>query len=126
MPPLCEAALCMTDMSDALLPRRSPDIGLRCRYTLRFARAEPCDCPVHRPIVTCGVLVECPGPMDDLALEPVLFHNRFYRTCCVIIQSERSDHLNRLSPHSTTTDKTGCVYECTERRPCCSKHLCIL
>ena len=36
---------------------------LRCSYTIRFARAEPCDCPVHRPIVTCGVLVECSGPM---------------------------------------------------------------
>ena len=44
-----------------LLSRLS--ISLRCRYTIRFARAEPCDCPVHRPIVTCGVLVECSGPM---------------------------------------------------------------
>ena len=44
-------------------PKKQYTRSSRCRYTLRFARAEPCDCPVHRPIVTCGVLVECSGPM---------------------------------------------------------------
>ena len=93
----------------------------RCRYTIRFPRAQPCDCPVHRPIETCGMLIECSGrwKSDDLELEPVLFFKRFCRTYCVIIQSEPSNHLNRPSPHSTTTEKTGYVYECTERRPCC-------
>ena len=58
------------------------DLLLRCRYIIRFARAEPCDCPVHRPIVTCGVLVECSAPMKigwlgiraRSILQPILSH----------------------------------------------------
>ena len=34
---------------------------LRRRYTIRFARTEPVDCPVHGSIVTCGMSLECPG-----------------------------------------------------------------
>ena len=34
---------------------------LRRRYTIRFARAEPADCPVHGPIVNCGMSLECTG-----------------------------------------------------------------
>ena len=52
-------------------------------------------------------------------LDPVLLSSRLYRTCCVITQSERSKQRKRPSPHSTTTEKTGYVNECTERRPCC-------
>ena len=36
---------------------------LRRRYTIRFARAEPADCPVHGPIVMCSMSPECSGPM---------------------------------------------------------------
>ena len=35
--------------------------GLRRRYTIRFARTEPADCPVHGSIVTCDMSLECPG-----------------------------------------------------------------
>ena len=34
---------------------------LRRRYTIRFARTEPADCPVHGSIVTCDMSLECPG-----------------------------------------------------------------
>ena len=34
---------------------------LRRRYTVRFARTEPADCPVHGSIVTCDMSLECPG-----------------------------------------------------------------
>ena len=59
-----------------------PNLTLRCRYTIQFAGAEPCDCPVHRPIVTCGMLVECSGPMKigwlwiraRSILQPILSH----------------------------------------------------
>ena len=33
----------------------------RLRYTIRFARTEPADCPVHGQIVTCDMSLECPG-----------------------------------------------------------------
>ena len=36
-------------------------IGLRRRYTVRFARTKPADCPVHGPIVACDMSLECPG-----------------------------------------------------------------
>ena len=36
-------------------------ILLRRRYTIRFARTEPADCPVHGSIVTCDMSLECPG-----------------------------------------------------------------
>ena len=57
-------------------------IQLRCRYTIRFTRAEPADCPVRRPIVKCGMLVECSGPMKigwlsitaRSILQPILSH----------------------------------------------------
>ena len=35
--------------------------ALRRRYTIRFARTEPADCPVHGSIVTCDMSLECPG-----------------------------------------------------------------
>ena len=53
----CEVLFCLRTHN------ATNDIESRCRYTVRFARAEPCECPVHRPIVTCGVIVECSGPM---------------------------------------------------------------
>ena len=34
---------------------------LRRRYTVRFARTEPADCPVHGPIAACDMSLECPG-----------------------------------------------------------------
>ena len=34
---------------------------LRRRYTIRFARTEPADFPVHGSIVTCAMSLECPG-----------------------------------------------------------------
>ena len=34
---------------------------LRRRYTIRFARTEPADCPVHGSIVTCDMSLECPA-----------------------------------------------------------------
>ena len=39
----------------------SPQTGLRRRHTIRFARKEPADCPVHGSIVTCDISLECPG-----------------------------------------------------------------
>ena len=42
------------DVDGGLLP-------LRRRYTIRFARTEPADCPVHGSIVTCDMSLECPG-----------------------------------------------------------------
>ena len=33
------------------------------RYTIRFARTEPADCPVHGSLVTCDMSIECPGHM---------------------------------------------------------------
>ena len=88
----------------------------------RFARAEPADCPVRRPIVKCGMLVECSRPMksDNFELHRVLFSSRLSRTICAITQSERSKHLNRPSPYSNTKQDRWRVYECTEtRRPSC-------
>ena len=35
--------------------------SLRRRYTIRFARTDPADCPVHGHIVTRDMLLECPG-----------------------------------------------------------------
>ena len=35
--------------------------NLRRRYTTRFARTEPADCPVRGSIVTCDMSLECPG-----------------------------------------------------------------
>ena len=35
--------------------------ALRRRYTIRFARTEHADCPVHGSIVTCDMSLECPG-----------------------------------------------------------------
>ena len=34
---------------------------LRRRYTVRFARTEPANCPVHGPIVACDMSLEYPG-----------------------------------------------------------------
>ena len=34
------------------------------RDTIRFSREKPGDCPVHRPIVKCGMSLECSGPMN--------------------------------------------------------------
>ena len=42
---------------------RARPIQLRRRYTIRFARAEPADCPVHGSIVMCSMSPECSGPM---------------------------------------------------------------
>ena len=38
-----------------------PQTDLRRRYTIRFARTKPADCPVHGSIVTCDMSLECPG-----------------------------------------------------------------
>ena len=59
----CSACRVQVAVSNTNLNCLFSMFALRRRYTIRFARAEPCDCPVHRPIVTCGVLVECSGPM---------------------------------------------------------------
>ena len=41
------------------------DRVLRRRYTIRFARTEPADCPVHDgSIVTCDMSPECPGHLQ--------------------------------------------------------------
>ena len=52
---------------DIFIPFSNPNRRLRCkellrrRYTIRFARTEPVDCPVHGSIVTCDMSLECPG-----------------------------------------------------------------
>ena len=55
---------------------------LRRRYTMRFARTEPADCPVHGPIVACNMSLECPGHVKiglkgitaRSIFEPILLH----------------------------------------------------
>ena len=37
------------------------EVYLRRHYTVRFARTEPADCPVHGSIVTCDMSLKCPG-----------------------------------------------------------------
>ena len=39
-------------------------IVLRRRYTIRFDRTEPADCPVHGSIVKCDMSLECPGYLN--------------------------------------------------------------
>ena len=39
----------------------NPNQVLRRPYTVRFARTEPADCPVHGAIVACDMSLECPG-----------------------------------------------------------------
>ena len=38
---------------------------LRRRYTIRFARTEPADYPVHGSIVMCDMSLECPGHVEN-------------------------------------------------------------
>ena len=54
---------------------------LRRRYTIRFARTEPADCPVHGSIVTCDIPLECPGHVKIgwKGIQLVLFSSRFGR-----------------------------------------------
>ena len=85
------------------------------------------DVPLHDTIRSCGALrLPCTSAnRNDLELEPVLFFKPILSHLLCDIQSERSDHVNRPSPHSTTTEKTGYVYECTEKRPCCFATFCV-
>ena len=41
--------------------RRGSSCWLRRRYTVRFARTESADCPLHGPIAACDMSLECPG-----------------------------------------------------------------
>ena len=94
-------------------PDRDPDHLRRC-YTIRIARAEFADCPVHGPIVKCGMSLECNRwKLVEKELHLVLFSSRFYRTGCAITQSERSKHLQRPSHYTTTNAWRVAVYQCT-------------
>ena len=95
--------------------------------------------PLHDPIRSCGACrlpctsanrVACHSNVPnrwksaDKELQPVLFSSRYCRTCCAIIQSERSKHLKRPSPYSKAS-RVACM-----NAPKCahlaSKHLRIL
>ena len=49
------------EMGGTILSKTVKEKDLRRRYTIRFARTEPADCPVHGSIVTCDMSLECPG-----------------------------------------------------------------
>ena len=56
MDALVDAAITSLDMNGPITNE-----ALRRRYTARFARTEPADCPVRGPIVACDMSLECPG-----------------------------------------------------------------
>ena len=84
---------------------------LRRRYTVRFARTEPADCPVHGPIVPCDMSLECPGHVKigwkgitaRSIFEPILLHE----LCAYPIRAQQTP--KRPSPYTiTNARRVGC------------------
>ena len=95
------------------LPKMPTTLKVSLHDTIRS-----CGC---RHIVTCGVLVECSGPMKigwlgiraRSILQPILSH----LLCDHPIRAQWPFKSTFTSFNHDGED--GLVYECTERRPCC-------
>ena len=91
------------------------------RYTIRFARTEPADCPVHGSIVTCDMSLECPGHLK-IGWKGFTARSIFEP----ILPPELCDYPIRAqqTPKTTFTlcdceRETGGVSQCTYMHPSC-------